>query len=147
MLQTFTIDVPEGMRLVISFAPEAPAPRPAPAAAPQPCPPADAPSAEKPRARVVVPPYVGKYAPQTCLVDGAPVVLPACVTDVLRDVAAGVTRLKFRPETMRKLRESLPWLACQLERDHGAKVLGNRHTYTVPDKLLTLVDEGEVRHG
>jgi hypothetical protein len=148
VLQTFTIDVPEGMRLVISFAPEPrPSTSPAPArqAEPEPIAPADKAVSVPPR--VVVPSYAGKYAPQACLVDGARVILPACVTDVLRSIAAGVTRLKFRPETMRKLRESLPWLACQLERDRAAKVLANRHTYTVPASLLPLIDEGEVRHG
>lgn len=82
----------------------------------------------------------GKYAPVTVEIDGERVTVPACVGEVLWDIATGVRRLKFRPETMRKLRQFTPWLAAELRRDHGAKVLSNKHTYDVPAEVARLVD-------
>lgn len=111
---------------------------------------AEAPPAHQPAPRTPTTPHTparikasqpaGKYAPVQVEVDGQPVTVAACVAEVLWDIAGGVRRLKFRPETMRKLREVAPWLADQLSRDHDAKVLANRHTYDVPADLARLVD-------
>ena len=92
------------------------------------------------QARIRAVPPLGKFAPVEIEVDGKPVRVAACVNDVLWDIANGTRRLKFRPETYRKLRAVVPWLAGVLKRDHGAKVLSNRHTYDVPDEALNAVD-------
>lgn len=91
-------------------------------------------------ARVRAVPPEGKYAPVEIEIDGSHVRVAACVNDVLWDIANGKKRLKFRPETLRKLRQCVPWVADALKRDHSAKVLSNRHTYEVPDSLTTAVD-------
>ena len=126
---TITVDVPEGFRLVVALEPVSRAitdrPEPTPIEP----------------ARVVLAPFAGKYAPIEATVDGESLTLPACVAEVLRDVAHGCTRLKFRPETMSKLEDLIPWLAREFERDHSAKVLSNRHTYTVGKHLVSLIDE------
>lgn len=143
MRQTITIEVPEGFRLVVSIEPERPAsttPAPAPHADSRPVEPVEPPRQVPPRVRVAQP--QGKYAPVSAEIDGERVTVPACVGEVLWDIAAGVRRLKFRPETMRKLRQFTPWLAAELRRDHGAKVLSNKHTYDVPAEVARAVDGG-----
>lgn len=90
--------------------------------------------------RIKAVPLAGKYAPVTVEVDGQPVTVAACVAEVLWDIACGVTRVKFRPETMRKLREVAPWIAEALQRDYKAQVLSNKHTYTVPAEVTRMVD-------
>lgn len=96
--------------------------------------------APKASARVRASEPAGKYAPVEVEIEGAAVTVPACVAEVLWDIAHGAKRLKFRPETMRKLREFVPFVADGLRRDHGAKVLSNKHTYDVPDEVLRMVD-------
>lgn len=149
--QTFTVDVPQGFRLVLAFEPEGqsvPHGEALGKAAPQATEPEES-SDSVPRvahacARVKAVPPMGKYAPVEIEIDGKPVQVAACVNDVLWDIANGRRRVKFRPETLRKLRAAVPWVADALRRDHAAKVLSNRHTYNVPTDLLRLIDGGAV---
>lgn len=92
--------------------------------------------------RIKAAPLNGKYERVQVLIDGQPVTVAACVAEVLWDIACGVTRLKFRPETLRKLREVAPWLAAALQRDYEARVLSNKHTYIVPAEVTRQVDAG-----
>lgn len=126
--QTLTVDVPAGFRLVIAFEPEPPTPlTPQAPARPQPN-----------TARVMVAPG-SKFARAEIVADGEPVTVAGCVADVLRRLGSGENRLRLRPETIQKLRESLPWVAAMLHRDHDAKVISNQHVYRVNAPVADLI--------
>lgn len=143
-VQTVTVHVPPGFRLVVSLEPvEPPAASQAVKPLTTPAPPADAPEPEperKSRSRILVPDGGSKYARQVLDVDGEPVEVAGCVADLLRDIAAGARRVRTRPETVRKLQDVLPWVAAQLERDYSAKVISNRHVYNIPASLVHQVE-------
>lgn len=89
-------------------------------------------------ARVVVAPG-SKFARAEIMVDGEPITVAGCVADVLRRLGNGENRLRLRPETIRKLREALPWVAAMLRRDHDAKVISNQHVYHADGHAVELI--------
>jgi len=96
-------------------------------------------TAAKPAYRLKLAAHGSKFAPTPVEVDGTLCELPACVAQVLREVAGGNAKVRFRAETKAKLQAHLPWVLALLKPDASAKVIARRHQYIVQPELPPLI--------
>lgn len=96
-------------------------------------------TAAKPACRLKLAAHGSKFAPTPVEVDGNLCELPACVAQVLREVASGAAKVRFRAETKAKLQAHLPWVLSLLKPDAAAKVIARRHQYIVQPELPPLI--------
>lgn len=82
-----------------------------------------------------VPAHGSKYSPQEIVANGRPLRVPASIANLLRELATCRGSLRIRLENYRRLRQTLPELADELERDINKKVVSKCAVYRVPKSV------------